>query len=451
MAAEHLCRDAQRQGYPNEYAALSAGREVDRTSTILSLMPYMDDRQLMRLYGRTDAADEQHLPISAQRPIILPREHHLTALIVNHHHRLMAHQFEDGIMCQIRREFWIPQLRPLVRAIKARCALCKLRAAKPTPTIAGQLPEDRLPPYVPAFHFTGIDYFGPVAVTVGRRQEKRWIALFTCLTTRAVHMEVASDLSTDACLLCIKNFCNIRGVPARIRSDCGTNFVGADNEIRRTADFIDESALTRDLGVRGIEWRMNCPANPEAGGAWERLIQSTMRVLAITLKSTAPRVETLRSFVIEAANILNSRPLTNVPVSANELEPITPNHFLIGRANGITTAGDIDPKELCSKQQLRVHQQLMRCFWKRWVHAYLPELTRRAKHYRDVAPIRVGALVLICDSNQSRGQWLRGRVEKVVTGKDGRARTAEVRTSKGVLRRPLTKLAILDVEDSESR
>lgn len=106
-------------------------------------------------------------------------------------------------------------------------------------------------------------------------------------------MEIPTDFSTDACLLCIKNICNLRGVPARIRSDQGTNFVGADNEIRRTESFIDNSAIQRELSTKSIEWRFNCPGNPEAGGAWERLVQSMKRVLAVTLKEIAPRVETL--------------------------------------------------------------------------------------------------------------------------------------------------------------
>lgn len=211
--------------------------------------------------------------------VLFPRDNRFTELLIHNHHKRMGHQFEDGTICSIRSRYWVPNLRPLVRSVKMRCAVCKIRTAQPCPEIDGQLPVDRL---IPALNFTGLDYFGPVNVTIGRRHEKRWIALFTCLTTRAVHMEVAQDLSTDACLSCINNFCNLRGIPARIRSDCGTNFVGADRKIRRTDDFIDQTEVQRELGTRGIEWLMNCPANPEAGGVWERLVQSTKRVLAVT-------------------------------------------------------------------------------------------------------------------------------------------------------------------------
>lgn len=266
----------------------------------------------------------------------------------------------------------------------------------------GQLPSDRVTPYVRPFSFTGLDYFGPVTVTVGRRHEKRWVALFTCLTVRAVHLELAADLSADACLLCVRNFANTRGVPQRIQSDNGTNFVGAWGEMQREPTFFDEAAMRRGLTKLGIEWHFNCPGNPEAGGAWERLVQSTKRILAVTLKEVAPRVETLRGLLIEAANILNSRPLTHLPVEPSDPEPLTPNHFLLGGPNSTTTPRVPESSLPCARKQWRICQQLTHRFWARWVRDYLPELTRRSKHYAEAPPLKAGDLVLVCDANTSR-------------------------------------------------
>lgn len=314
--------------------------------------------------------------------------------------------------------------------------------AKPKPMAMGQLPVERLTPYVRPFTYTGLDFFGPVSVSIGRRHEKRWVALFTCLTIRAVHLEVAADLSTDACIICIRNFCNLRGTPKQIRSDNGTNFVGANNEIRRLDDFLDTGAILRETATKGIDWIFNCPSNPEAGGAWERLVQSAKRVLKITLKEASPKVETLRSLLLEAANILNSRPLTHVPVDPSDSEPLTPNHFLVGHTNSTTAVG---PGESCSRKQWRICQQLTHCFWNRWVRDYLPELTRRSKHYGESPNLKENDLVIICESNQSRNQWKRGRIIRTLPGTDGRVRVADVLTADGVLRRPATKLAVLDV------
>lgn len=443
-ATNILIRLVQKEGFPTEYETLLANQHLSRASSIFRLMPYMDENNIIRLWGRADAASDLYLTLEAKRRILLPRRHRFTDLLVQHHHEALGHQLENATITSVQQRFWVPQLRTMTRTTHNKCQLCRIRSAKPRPPPMGQLPVERLTPYVRPFTYTGLDFFGPVIVSIGRRHEKRWVALFTCLTIRAVHLEIAADLSTDACIICIRNFCNLRGIPKQIRSDNGTNFVGANNEIRRLADFLDHDEILRETATRGIEWIFNCPGNPEAGGAWERLVQSTKRVLAITLKESAPRVETLRSLLLEAANILNSRPLTHVPVDPSELDPLTPNHFLVGFSNSTTATG---PGEICSRKQWRICQQLVHCFWSRWVRDYLPELTRRSKHFGEVPPLKAGDLVIICDSNISRNQWKRGRVEKIMTGTDGRVRVADVLTTDGVLRRPATKLAVLDVDN----
>lgn len=116
----------------------------------------------------------------------------------------------------------------------------------------GKLPTDRLTPYVRPFTYTGVDYFGPVNITIGRRHEKRWVALFTCLTIRAVHLEVAFDLSTDACILAIRNFINRRGTPLKIRSDNGMNFVGVDQEAKRFEEVFDVARIQENCRQRAL-------------------------------------------------------------------------------------------------------------------------------------------------------------------------------------------------------
>lgn len=313
----------------------------------------------------------------------------------------------------------------------------------------GQLPVDRVTPFVRPFSYTGLDYFGPLHVTIGRRNEKRWVALFTCLTVRAVHLELARDLSTDACILCIRNFVNTRGVPVRIRSDNGTNFVGAAKELENAVPRLDCEAIARELTSRRIEWQFNCPGNPEAGGAWERMVQCVKRALYAALRETAPQVETLRSVLIEAANIVNSRPLTHVPVDLTDELPLTPNHFLLGVPNATQTPGPNDEKLHTLRKQWRVAQHLKNTFWKQWLDSNLPELTRRTKWHAEVKPLAIGDLVIVCDTNIPRGQWRRGRIVDVFPGKDGRVRTAAVKTSDGIVKRPASRLAVLDIAVGE--
>lgn len=443
-AERHLIRAVQAEAFAEEVASLKQTKAVDKGSQLRALLPHIDADGIIRATGRVDKA--MYMPEDARNPIVLPKEHHLTFILVATYHRRLRHQQQAAVVSEIRQKYWVPHLRTIVRRVKSQCTFCRIKAARPAEPVMGQLPRDRLTPFVRPFTYTGVDFFGPMFVSVGRRREKRWVAIFTCMTIRAIHLELAADLSTDACIICLRNFVNIRGVPKVIRSDNGKNFVGASRELKAAVDLFDHAAIERELGTRNIEWRFNCPANPEAGGCWERLIQCVKRVLMVTMTETAPRVETLRSLLIEAANIVNARPLTHVPVSNDDDEPLTPNHFLLGTSSSTQTPGADDERLVCMRKQWRIANALKDRFWKRWMLEYLPDLTRRAKGYDERPQLQIGSLVLICDPNLPRGKWRRGRITETFPGSDGRIRTAMVATSDGVLHRPVTKLAVLNVE-----
>ncbi|XP_073845830.1 uncharacterized protein isoform X1 [Musca autumnalis] len=445
-----LCRQVQRESFAEDIRNIERGQPVSKENKLENLTPYIDDNGLLRVYGRIDAAS--CLPYSMKRPIILPKGHHFTRLFVYYHHCQMKHQNHEAVICEIRKQFWIPQIRQVLRKVVASCFTCRKNNAKPVPHIMGPLPIDRLEPYIRPFKYTGLDYFGPINVTIGRRTEKRWVALFTCLTIRAIHLEIAHDLSTDSCIIAIRNFINRRGVPVRIRSDNGTNFIGANEESKRFDDVFEADRIQHELSEKGIEWLFNCPANPSEGGVWERLVQSVKRVLRQTMKDTSPKEHVLHSLIIEAENIINSRPLTHVPISPHEEEPLTPNHFLFGAANiPQTSAANVPEEEIFRlKKQWRVAKNLRDRFWKRWVIEYLSTLTRRVKWCERTKPIEVGDVVFVCDPNLPRNQWRRGMVTHLHTGTDGVVRRADVKTSSGVLQRAVSKLAVLDLDDGET-
>lgn len=310
------------------------------------LQPYLYDKGVMRMRGRIDAATQ--LPVDTWRPILLPRKHALTDLIVMREHERMKHQNDDAIVCALRAKYWVSHARTAVRRAKTSCQFCKVTRARPVAPLMGSLPADRLVPVERPFTYTSLDYF----------------------TRLEFYLELAADLITDACILCIRNFVNTRGLPVRIRSDNGTNFVGADRELRANIAAFDQDAIKRECTGCGIEWRFNCPSNPEVGGCWKRLVRSVKRVLAVTMTESAPRVETLRSLLIEAANIVNFRPLTYLPVESDADEPLTPNHFLIGTVNSTQTPGPVDSKAYCTRKQWSISQDLKNRFWKRWTQEY---------------------------------------------------------------------------------
>ena len=316
-----------------------------------------------------------------------------------------------------------------------------------------QLPKDRLEVCDRPFQHTGVDYFGPIMVTVGRRQEKRWVALFTCLAVRAIHLELAHDLSTDAFIIALKNFMNRRGVPSLMRSDNGKNFVGAHEESKRFDEVFEIGRIQDEVASKGVQWIFNCPANPSAGGVWERMVQCVKKVLRHTLKDVSPKEYVLQALLIEAENIVNSRPLTHLPVGPGEDEPLTPNHFLIGYSNAPQTPVSTTPDErLCAlRKQWRVLKSLRDSYWKRWVNEYLPTLTRRTKWCERTKPIEENDLVYVCDPNLPRKQWCRGIVVDLHYGNDGVARSATVKTATGQMQRPVSKLAVLDLTGEAHR
>lgn len=186
----------------DEIEALKSGLPVNKASPLYKLNPIIDDEGVMRLGGRIDYAE--CVPTATKRPIILPKGHAISRLIVRHFHELHYHHNFEATICSIRYKFWIPSVRRLLRSVKVDCQFCKNISAIPETPLMGQLPVDRLTPFVRPFSYTGVDYFGPVFVAIGRRQEKRWVAIFTCLTTRAIHLELSRDLSADATIIVLK-------------------------------------------------------------------------------------------------------------------------------------------------------------------------------------------------------------------------------------------------------
>nr|XP_036677971.1 uncharacterized protein LOC118879094 [Drosophila suzukii] len=394
------------------------------------------------------------MPYSARRPVILSHRHSLTDFIVRHFHAQMKHQNVDATIAQIRTRFWVTKMRRVLKEVISSCNECKLQRSRPMPPIMGPLPEDRLEAGGWPFKYTGLDYFGPLLVTVSRHREKRWVALFTCLTTRAIHLEMAHDLSTDSCITAIRNFVCRRGPVHRLRSDNGKNFVGADREAKRFGDVFETERIQSELSSRSIEWDFNCPSNPSEGGVWERMVQCVKRVLRHTLKEVAPRDHVLESFLIEAENVVNSRPLTHLPVDADQEAPLTPNDLLKGAANLPNTPGlDAElPKEGSTRKQWRIARMLRDRFWRRWVLEYLPTLVRREKWCRRTEPIRQGDMVFVCDPALPRREWRKGIVEEVYSGADGVVRRATVRVNDNGLSRtmlrPVSKLAVLDLSEA---
>ncbi|XP_036344687.1 uncharacterized protein LOC118753918 [Rhagoletis pomonella] len=442
-----VIRAAQQSAYPDEYCDLKSRKQINARSKLFKLTSFLNDMGVIRGNGRLRNA----VAVSAhtREPVVMPQRHQTTDLIVDFYHRTWKHQNENTIVAELRRKYWIPHIREEVRRAAKRCFQCQKERAKPDLPQMGQLPSDLQTPFIRPFSYVGLDYMGPFLVVNGRRTENRWIALFTWLTMRAVHLEIAKDLTTNTCLLCIKSFMCRRGTPVRIRSDNGTNFVGADRELKKQLEDFNDGKIADALSNQGIEWVFNCPLNPHVGECWERLVRSVKRAMQHALTNERLPEQTLYSGMCEAENVVNSRPLTHIPLDTPDEEPLTPNHFLLGTANSVQTPHPQEESFRVTRTQWRKMQQIHR-FWKKWLVEYLPDLCRRTKWWKPVKPLSIGDLVLVCDVRLHRSKWRIGRIINVKLGHDGQVRVAEVKTSGGTFQRPACVLAKLDVSESNS-
>jgi len=306
------------------------------------------------------------------------------------------------------------------------------------------LPSTRLSVGNPPFYSTGIDYFGPMTVKVGRSRQKRWGCLFTCLTVRAVHLELVESLTTDSCINAIRRFIGRRGVPNTITSDCGTNFKGADRELRESLRDIDQESISNFATDNHFTWHFNPPESPHMGGAWERMVRSVKTALRVILKEQLVGDFTLMTVLTEVESILNSRPLTPLSEDVEDFECLTPNHLLLGRQSSSQPPGVFYELDMSLRKRWRQSQYLADQFWKRWRREYLPTLQIRPKWNVEQRNVSVGDLVLVVEDGVKRSKWKTGRVESVMPGQDGRVRVARVKTSTGSYVRPSAKLCLLE-------
>ncbi|XP_058838652.1 uncharacterized protein LOC131694186 [Topomyia yanbarensis] len=433
-----LLRLVQSETYPEEMNILLRAQKfpnelpspMPKNSELYQLTPVLDQNGIIRMQGRARYFD--YLSEDARNPIILPRNHYLTTLIIAHYHHKYHHQNHETVINEIRQKYKVSRLRVCYAQARKQCQRCKNEGATPRPPLMANLPPVRLAAFSRPFTHVGIDYFGPIEVTVGRRVEKRWGMLATCLTIRAIHIEVVHSLSTDSCIMALRKFIARRGTPRTIHSDRGTNFIGACRELKQAAANINQEDIVKEFSSTETTWSFNPPASPHMGGCWERLIRTVKKNLMSIYPSRKPTDEVLQNLLTEIENIVNSRPLTHVPIDDDSDPALTPNHFLLGSSNGSKPLSTNDDSGHALKQGWRTSQILANQYWKRWVTDYLPEITRRTKWFLHTKPISKGDVVVIVDPRLPRNCWPKGKVIETCVAKDGQIRSATVRTANGV-------------------
>ena len=434
-----LVSHAQESVFTEELLALRSDRIVPVSSCLRQLDPILLGN-LIAVGGRLKHAK---IHSTAKHPLILPRGHRLTFLILLATHQ-RAHLGTEWALSTLRAKYWIPGARNMLRHIRRKCVTCQRLYDSPSPQKMADLPPARVESSAVAFQATGLDLFGPFSVLVKRSTVKRWGCVFTCMSMRAIHLEVLSSLETDTFINGFIRFCARRGYPEKIFSDCGTNLVGAQSEMASELLRMDKGKIIRTARQYGVEWSFTTPTASHSAGVWERVIRSVRRVLLAITSSSSMTDEMLSTVFCQVENIVNSRPITKLSMDINDPSPLTPNHLLLLRSSVLPAWNDYQPADTLRRKWKHV-QCVSTAFWKRWLRDYLPELQKRSKWISLKSNLKVGDLVLLLDESAPRSRWPLGLIIEVRTGRDGLVRTVRVRFGESTLVRPVTKLVRLEL------
>ena len=437
-----LIKDAQAEVYENEIKELQHGRQVPKKSSIANLNPFIDTEGVLRCGSRLQ--EGPMVPEETSIPILLPKDHHLTSLIIKHEHEKTKCAYGSNYtLAEIRRKYWIPRGPQQVKKLISKCRQCKLNRGLPKAPKMAALPFTRTEGTGLPFTHASVDFSGAYLTKQGRGRgkQKRYLCLFCCNETRAVHLELAPNLETDGFIMALNNFTYRRGKIKTLTCDNGTNFRGAERELKLLIDGLNQDELEDYASKHGFKFRFNPPGAPHMGGVFESLIKSSKRAIRAVLKDAEFTDLELQSAFNGAEDILNSRPLGYQSNDPNDFRVLTPASFLHGRLDGHVLPATVDTQPYNHKQRWRLVQNTLNHIWKRWLTEILPTLGPRQKWTQDTRNFEVGDEVLVVDKNLPRYRWNIARITATYPGRDGVVRTVDIQGENGhILKTPVVKL-----------
>ena len=456
-----IIKHVQRKEFPSEIKSLQGVQEkvvygsrksdkekkalFRKTSSLRMLDPVLDGDGVMRVGGRIRKAN---LPPTLKNPVILPKSSHISSLIISHVHERTHHSGRGITLNELRScGYWIVSGNAMVRQFISKCVTCRHPRGSQGEQKMADLPKSRVEP-TPPFTYCGVDYFGPWHVQRGRSVVKRYGALFTCLASRAVHIEVADSLETDSFINALRRFICRRGSVREIRCDRGTNFIGAEAELKKAIEEMDDQEIKAELLKESIDWIKNPASASNFGGVWERQIRSIRNVMNGLIREHGSRLDEdpLRTFLCEAEYTINNRPLTVETLSdPHSAPPLSPSMLLTGKTRLVLPPpGEFKREDVYCRKMWRRTQHMAQEFWSRWCKEYLQQLQARNKWIRPRRNFQVGDVVLLKENQSPRNRWPMAKVMETHPDDQGQVRSVTVLTSNGSrLERPVNKLVLL--------
>ncbi|XP_069114456.1 uncharacterized protein [Argopecten irradians] len=449
----YLIKLMQNEKFPQEIANLRSKKLVPKNSPLRYLDTYLDNDGIIRVGGRIRTGDA----LSGQEgPIVIPGKTHLARLIVLHYHeKTTKHQGRNILEGAVRSAgYWIIGAKRLITSVINSCVICRKLRRKLEYQKMANLPEFRTQP-TPPFTYVGVDTFGPCQVSTrktrgGAANAKRWAILFTCMTSRAVHIELVEEMSSAAFINALRRFVSLRGKVTQFYSDRGTNFVGSTDALQMNTVNVESPTVKKFLVENCTTWIFNPPHASHMGGVWERAIGTARRILEgiIVLESRRNLThDILSTFMCEVCAIINSRPIAPVSVDPSQPSVLSPSVLLTQKVDvDLEPFEEIDIKD-AYKSTWKHAQVLANQFWKRWQIEYLHSLQSRRKWLDTKDNIQEGDVVLLKEEGTVRYDWPLGQVLHTFPSNDGRVRKVELQVVKNGQKvtyvRPITRIVYL--------
>ena len=361
--------------------------------------------------------------------ILLPPNHALTILIIRKLH-FRDHGGIDTTLSRLQAKYWVPGARRVIKGIKQKCTICRKLFGKPRHQMMGPVSPERLKPSPPFYH-TALDLFGPFLIkdTVKRRtRTKAYGVLFTCLASRASYVDLVEGYSTQDFLLALRRFGTLRGYPATIYSDAGSQLSAANKELREMTKKWKLDELRNDGTSHGLTWTFTKSSDaPWENGCCESLIRLIKRSLTMAIGDSILTFSELQTTFFEIANLLNERPIGRKPGMDPLNGPyLSPNDLLLGRTGINPPQGNWAETSRLASRFLYL-QSIVTAFWRKWYRDYFSSMIVQQKWYIKQRNFQVGDIVLIQEDKPIRGSWKLAEVIKIEPSTDGQVRDVTLR------------------------
>lgn len=451
-AERHLWKLQQAKFWPQELIDLRRSGHVTKSSPLHRLSPILQDG-LIRVGGRLS---HSQLAYKQQHPPILSAKDWITTLLIRAVHHISLHSGPSTMLGLLSARAHVVGAKRALRSLSRKCVHCQRTYARSTNQRMADLPACRVTP-APPFQSVGVDYAGPLSVRILRTRKfittPGYVALFTCMVTKAIHLELVTDMSADAFLLTFKRFIARRGLPRHVYSDNGGNFVGCRNRLHQLYQQLQSHSteFSRFCLDRHIDWHFSPGKAPHFGGLWEAGVKSAKTLLHKVVGSHTLTMEELLTTLTEIEAMLNSRPLCPQTSQPDDgVAVLTPGHFLVGRPLLALPEQDVEYHPHSHLTKWKLCSMLTQQFWKRWSTEYLTTLQKRSKWITPQPNYRKDDIVLVRDTDRFQRTWPLARVLDVHPGKDGLVRAVTLQTASGTITRPVHGLVPLITDDDST-